>query len=269
MIQHIVPDFLGKGGFILCLEGTADISTHNRTYHMDPGMIFITTPLVNVQTMTLSKDFAYLMFLDDLKVFYPIFIIISETGIPMAVREQPCWSISKELFDFILTQAERVDGMMSDIEVTSCEYGFMASHCEIIRRDTMMEVLRERFKGSFALTGEQNKYNKVAYQFILDLHKNYKTRRSVDWYAVQAGLSPGYFADVIRKVTGISPSKWISSITVSYARLLLEKTKLNIKEIAEELNFPEQFTFRKYFKKHSGLSPKEYRLQLVYSFDKS
>lgn len=259
MIHHTAPDFLGKGGFILCLEGTADISTYNHTYHMEPGVIFITTPLVNVQAMTLSKDFAYLMFLDDLKVFYPIFMIISETGIPMAVREQPCWHIGKKLFDFILAQADRVDAMMSDIEVTSCEYGFRTSHCEIIRRDTMMEVLSERFKGSFASTGEHNKYNKVAYQFILDLHKNYKTQRSVDWYSARAGLSPGYFANIIRKVTGTSPSKWISSITVSYARLLLEKTKLNIKEISEELNFPEQFTFRKYFKKHSGISPKEYR----------
>lgn len=39
---------------------------------------------------------------------------------------------------------------------------------------------------------------------------------------------------------------------------------MNIKQIAEQLNFPEQFTFRKYFKQHTGLSPKAYREQYVH-----
>lgn len=37
---------------------------------------------------------------------------------------------------------------------------------------------------------------------------------------------------------------------------------LQIKEVAERLGFPEQFTFRKYFKTHTGVSPSEYRRAL-------
>jgi AraC-like DNA-binding protein len=29
--------------------------------------------------------------------------------------------------------------------------------------------------------------------------------------------------------------------------------------VADELGFPEQFTFRKYFKTHTGMSPTEFR----------
>jgi len=32
-----------------------------------------------------------------------------------------------------------------------------------------------------------------------------------------------------------------------------------VKQVAEELGFPEQFTFRKYFKTHTGISPREYQ----------
>jgi len=32
-----------------------------------------------------------------------------------------------------------------------------------------------------------------------------------------------------------------------------------VKEVADRLGFPEQFTFRKYFKTHTGISPTEYR----------
>ena len=37
--------------------------------------------------------------------------------------------------------------------------------------------------------------------------------------------------------------------------------RIKIKEVAQELNFPEQFTFRKYFKLYTGVSPKEYKLK--------
>lgn len=40
---------------------------------------------------------------------------------------------------------------------------------------------------------------------------------------------------------------------------MLEQDDKSIKEIAHELNFPEQFTFRKYFKARVGIPPKEYR----------
>lgn len=54
--------------------------------------------------------------------------------------------------------------------------------------------------------------------------------------------------------------QWITSYTVSQAKCLLSQTGLSVKEIAARLGFPEQFTFRKYFKTHAGMSPTEFRL---------
>ena len=71
----------------------------------------------------------------------------------------------------------------------------------------------------------------------------------------------GYFTSVVKDKTGRTPLDWIIAITIAQAKLLLEKSKKSIKEIASELNFPEQFTFRKYFKQHTGMPPKEYRLK--------
>lgn len=51
----------------------------------------------------------------------------------------------------------------------------------------------------------------------------------------------------------------IHTITCTASRYLIEKSDLLVKEIAAELGFPEQFTFSKYFKKHAGMSPTEYR----------
>ena len=61
------------------------------------------------------------------------------------------------------------------------------------------------------------------------------------------------------EVSGIyKGQETIDAAVEKYARAM------NIKQIAEQLNFPEQFTFRKYFKQHTGLSPKAYREQYVH-----
>lgn len=57
--------------------------------------------------------------------------------------------------------------------------------------------------------------------------------------------------------------QWIISYTVNQAKRLLSQTELSVKEIAEKLGFPEQFTFRKYFKTHTEMSPTDFRLKNI------
>ena len=42
-------------------------------------------------------------------------------------------------------------------------------------------------------------------------------------------------------------------------RVMLKNSKMSIKQIAEELNFPNQSSLGKYFKEHYGTSPSHFR----------
>lgn len=53
--------------------------------------------------------------------------------------------------------------------------------------------------------------------------------------------------------------KIIESYVITESQVLLSSTELSIQEIALKLNFPSQSVFGKYFKRITGLSPKEYR----------
>ena len=101
----------------------------------------------------------------------------------------------------------------------------------------------------------------IAYKFIYSLHLHVKTERSVNFYTNEANLSSSHFTRIVKDKTGKTPSEWIADMTIVNAKLLLEQSGMSIKEIAAELNFPEQFTFRKFFKLHVGIPPKEYRLK--------
>lgn len=125
----------------------------------------------------------------------------------------------------------------------------------------MLEVVGNHIRNYPAQVDNISKQDTIAYRFILALHENHFRERSVSWYASEANLSPGHFTTLIKAATGKTPSVWIATVTTTYAKRLLEERDKSIKQIAAELNFPEQFTFRKYFKQHTGISPKEYRIQ--------
>jgi AraC-like DNA-binding protein len=50
-----------------------------------------------------------------------------------------------------------------------------------------------------------------------------------------------------------------SNIFASKAKALLKSTNMTIQQISEELNYPSQSFFGKYFKRIVGVSPSDYR----------
>ena len=95
--------------------------------------------------------------------------------------------------------------------------------------------------------------------FMQSLSLHYADRYPVSRYAEAAHLSIRHFSSIIRAYSGQTPMDWIITYTIGQAKHLLSQTTLSIKEISERLGFPEQFTFRKYFKTHTGLSPTDFR----------
>lgn len=254
-------DYWNKGGFTLCIDGHADVVINEQNFRLTRGDVFIVTPLVQIYSLTPSDDFKAISFVNELKVFYPIFKLIADTGIPLKVREYPCWKLTEDEINYIIQQNERIikkqQCLSTDIHLD--ERTLLAHQTNLIRHEMMLEIVGNHIHNYPAQIDSVNKQEVIAYRFILALHENYNRERSVSWYASEANLSPGHFTTLIKAATGKTPSEWIATVTTTYAKLLLEHRDKSIKQIAAELNFPEQFTFRKYFKQHTGFSPKEYR----------
>lgn len=109
--------------------------------------------------------------------------------------------------------------------------------------------------------------NKVHYnrneEIVKDLVKiiidNYKTERSISFYADKMHLSPQHLSTTIKKTTGKTLTDIISSFVIRDAQAKLKSTELTIQEIAYSLNFPDISFFGKYFKRYTGMSPKQFR----------
>ena len=79
------------------------------------------------------------------------------------------------------------------------------------------------------------------------------------WYAKQLNITPKYLSEAVKAISHRTPNEWIDYYTIHELRIMLKSTAKSIKEIAVELNFPNQSFMGKYFKDHVGVSPSEYR----------
>ena len=99
----------------------------------------------------------------------------------------------------------------------------------------------------------------LAKNFTQLVQKQFTAQRSVSIYAQQLTITPKYLTETVKEVTGKTAGEIIDDFVLLEAKLLLDNPALSIAEIADELHFSDQSFFGKYFKRHTGLSPKEYR----------
>ena len=93
----------------------------------------------------------------------------------------------------------------------------------------------------------------------MSVFRNCERERTVSYYANEQSLSPNYLSSVIKSHSDRTAMQWIETLTILKAKHSLRFTKLIIKEIAYKMHFPDQSVFGRYFKKHCGMSPSDYR----------
>ncbi len=103
------------------------------------------------------------------------------------------------------------------------------------------------------------RHKQVFESFIKLVEKYHNKERSVSFYADRLCITPKYLSQIIKKVSGFSAPEIINKYVILEAQHLLRHTDLSVKEIADQLYFPNQSFFYKYFKAHTGCTPNSYR----------
>lgn len=96
-------------------------------------------------------------------------------------------------------------------------------------------------------------------RFITLVSENYKEKREIGYYADKLCVSNKYLSSLLKQETGLTALQWIEKYVVLYAKSCLSSTSMTVQQISDELFFPSQSVFGKYFKRVEGISPKQYR----------
>jgi len=93
------------------------------------------------------------------------------------------------------------------------------------------------------------------------LNENIRKYKRPSEYANMLCVSEPYLNDCLKKTTGSSVSFWINYKIIIEAKRLLYFSRLNVKQIAHDLNFKNHSYFSRFFCKETGLTPLAFRKQ--------
>ncbi len=77
--------------------------------------------------------------------------------------------------------------------------------------------------------------------------------------ASEVGISQSHFSTVFAQETGITFTQYLTGLRIAKAKELLEATPMRSSEIAFQVGYNDAHYFSYLFKKHTGLTPSEYR----------
>lgn len=258
---QIISTF-NKCGIFYCQRGSVEVSLEGCHYHIKPGDVYIYMASTLVHLLHKSEDAEGIMVEVDFYYILPIVNKVINVESQLFMRKNPCVSLSGEQcahFEYLLNNLwDRINA--EDCQKENVQYQHLK--LELIKsmgQTICYEILNMYFTNQPLQPLQQGKKDVVFQKFMLSLFRFYRKERDVSFYARMQHITPRYFSAIIKEKTGDSALQWIVRMVITEAKQLLEESDLSIKEIADQLNFPTQSFFGKYFKQYVGVSPKEYR----------
>jgi AraC-like DNA-binding protein len=241
----------------ICTRGTAQVEVNLQVYEAKPGAMLLATPFHVLRIYDADPEFLcrFLVFskafLTENSVnshFLETFGYFKTTSIPVIYTDS---ADSGMILDIYLLLKQKLQRQQHPY------------HTEIARgilTTLLFEIQAVYEKQHVIIKGKQTRKQELNVLFQDLVFQHYKEHRNVQYYADALFVSPKHLTETIKEVTGRTAGEWIDDAVVLEAKVLLRNNDISIANIADAIHFPDQSTFGKYFKKHTGMSPSDYRV---------
>jgi AraC-like DNA-binding protein len=109
--------------------------------------------------------------------------------------------------------------------------------------------------------GFNNPQQILLQKFIQLVNNFYIEKRTIEEYAELLSITPNHLSQSIKATSGKNALSFITDRLITEAKSLIRFTDFDMAEIAWQLDFSDPANFGKFFKKHAGLTPLEFRKQ--------
>lgn len=257
-LERFSPMRLDALLMILVQEGTADISVDYIPYRVEKNTFITLMPTHIIQVSKVGRDLRGRMlivsksFLDDYSVSSGK---KSSMVHYMQIRKNPCVLMSDEetrhmsgQFIFLREKIRLRTHFFQKEALQNALIGFFIELANIFMG-----------KKGLMTTPTLSRKEELFEQFLQLLSVHCKEHHVVTFYADKLFITPQYLSLILKELTGKSANKWIDDAILVEAKMLLKAPQATVQQVADILHFSDQSTFGKFFKKHMGISPMEYR----------
>lgn len=262
--EEIISDFTFKAPFrssafviLLLTNGEMNFNYDFDSYTIKKKEVFFITPGALCETKSFSPDISFIGL-----VFTPGYL--KKQGVVLSsanfihifssnmLRKQ---SLSEEEYAEILFHILSLKRKMQlPTDIVNLK--------EIVRHNfisVLYEVFLIQHKHSAFYPVKKNRKEELTRDFLTSLTNNFQQERKVLFYAKALFVTPRHLSQVVKQVTGKTAGEFIDEIVIKEAKVLLSANSFNISQVTNVLNFSDQSFFGKFFKKHTGISPSDYK----------
>ena len=240
----------------LCIDGYIDFQINLKDYHLTPQHV----ATIPVNSFVIFKDFP-LSFRGFLVAINPDFMDYSrDNKLGMAFMNNTSMDIIGFMPEQNMQEAIMLYKMMKT-KLQDRDYIFktecVKSILEILKYNGYQAMLHQKQMKPDNLI--RSRKDEIYYMFTKLVNKYYREERQIAFYADRLNVTPKYLSTIVKQVSGKFATEWIDDFVILEAKAILKNETVGMKTICARLNFASPSLFTKYFKQHTGLTPKEYR----------
>jgi len=239
----------------LCKHGKAQYSIDTREQTVKPGDLLFISERHIVDNYMASPDFECLCIMVSTE-FYHGFIqnVKNVSSLLLFSMNNPVVSLTPREIQVYSNYYQTIREKMSDRE-----HHYRTDLVKALLLAMFYDMSNVIWRVEQQESKSQTRADVIFANFIRLLEQHFRQERRVSWYAEQLCITPKYLSEIVKQVSKRTPNEWIDNYVILEIRVLLKNSTKSIKEIAEELQFPNQSFLGKYFKEHIGVSPSLYR----------
>lgn len=245
---------------ILCLKGKGSFYMNDVPRTINENDLFICHPNVILEHTMVSVDFECCGFVFSSQYVQQLNIVLSENwNLKILLEKEPVLPLTqRETIAFIqyynLLRSKFIDPPHKHRKELICSI-LQAFSYDFYR-------VQERFVQQVpqnALSSAENLFKK----FVSMLSSFAPGERKVAFYAEKLFVTPKYLSSICKAQSGYTASELINRAVIKEIEFMLKQSDKSVKEIANEINFPNLSFFGKYVRANLGMSPKQYRKKLL------
>jgi AraC-like DNA-binding protein len=239
----------------ICTAGEINIEIDRQKYKVDAHSFLMAAPSTIVKFGKTSDDFIMKL------LFFDKNFLIKNISNPFIIEKMNLFS--KGSYSVVKTTSKNsslLQNLLDDLEKKSRKQGKFTE--EIIRTiifHLLLETAEIMEQENSSTPGKEDGKKDLYLKFSKLIRENIRQQRTVQFYADQLHVSNKYLIEIIKKASGKTPHEVIDETLLKEAYVMLGNPDITISEIAFDLQFNSASAFGRFFKKHTALSPSEYR----------
>lgn len=242
---------------LYCTKGNAIIFNNLEVYELHPFWGHIIMPDRILRLKSCSPDFEVKYITFSITLFKEVSLRIKPSFFPIIANMPPEEMKTEEermYFTNLMTEFK----YLYDRRDHPFRLQILTNTLQNIFYDIAYHL--ERMGGeTLKATNEAVSQKHIISKFIMLIREHFRTHRDVKFYASELCITPRYLSAVTQSSIQISPKQLIDQHTILEIKVALQNELIPIQNLASEMNFPDQSSFGRYFKHHTGMSPTHYR----------